>query len=158
MKIAITLTINDERYALEVEPQTTLLELLRGALHLTGTKEGCGSGDCGACIVLVDGHPINSCLLLAVDANGCQVITIEGLSSDKTLDPVQQSFIDHGAVQCGYCSPAMILSARELLDRVPAATEQDVKQALSGVLCRCGSYSKIVESVCAVSAREKERL
>jgi carbon-monoxide dehydrogenase small subunit len=158
MKIAIKLTINDERHQVEVEPQTTLLEFLRGSLHLTGTKEGCGSGDCGACIVLVDGHPINSCLMLAVDANGCQVITIEGLASDQTLDPIQQSFIDHGAVQCGYCSPAMILSAKELLSSNPNATEQEVKQALSGVLCRCGSYSKIVESVCAVSACEKERL
>ena len=121
MKIAIDLTVNGERHQVEVEPQTTLVELIRGSLHLTGTKEGCGTGDCGTCIVLVEGNPVNSCLMLAVDANGCQVTTIEGLAKDGVLHPLQQSFIENGAVQCGFCSPAMILSAKALLDRNPSA-------------------------------------
>jgi carbon-monoxide dehydrogenase small subunit len=153
VKVAIDLTVNGERHQLEVEPQTTLLEFLRERLHLTGTKEGCGTGDCGACTVLVEGNPVNSCLTLAVDANGCHVITIEGLAADGALHPLQQSFIERGAVQCGFCAPAMILSAKALLDRNPEAGEEEIKQALSGVLCRCGSYKKIIESVRAVTRR-----
>jgi carbon-monoxide dehydrogenase small subunit len=140
---------------LDVEPQITLLEVLRSSLHLTGTKEGCGTGDCGACIVLVGGVPVNSCLMLAVDARGSEITTIEGLSRDGELHPLQRSFIEKGAVQCGFCSPAMILSARALLERTPNPSEDEIKQALSGVLCRCGSYQKIVESVRAVSGSEK---
>jgi aerobic-type carbon monoxide dehydrogenase small subunit (CoxS/CutS family) len=151
VKIGIDLTVNGERHRLEVEPQTTLLELIRGSLHLTGTKEGCGTGDCGTCIVLVEGTPVNSCLMLAVDANGRQVTTIEGLAKDGTLDPLQQSFIENGAVQCGFCTPAMILSARALLDKNPKPGEEEIKQALAGILCRCGSYQKIITAVCAVS-------
>ncbi len=158
MKIGIDLTVNGELHHLEVEPQLTLLEVLRSSLHLTGTKEGCGTGDCGTCIVLVGGIPVNSCLMLAVDAHGSQVTTIEGLSEDGILHPLQQSFIEKGAVQCGFCSPAMILSAKALLDRNPTPSEDEIKRALAGVLCRCGSYKKIVESVRAVSGSEKENV
>ena len=153
MKVSIDIQVNGERYQAEVEAQTTLLEFLRGTLHLTGTKEGCGLGDCGTCIVLLDDKPVNSCLVLAVDAHGRRVTTIEGLAEDGKLHPVQQSFIDNGAVQCGFCTPAMILTTKALLDKKPDPTEGEIKQALGGVLCRCGSYQKILKSVQAVAKR-----
>ena len=153
MSVSIQLEVNDESYQVDVEPGTTLVELLRERLHLTGTKEGCGEGDCGTCIVLVNGIPVNSCLMLAVDAQGCRVTTIEGLARDGKLHPLQQSFIENGAIQCGFCTPAMILSAKALLDHNPRPSEEEIKQALSGILCRCGSYQKIVEAVRAVSGR-----
>lgn len=154
MKTTIELTVNDELRQVEVEPQTTLLEMIREGLHLTGTKEGCGMGDCGTCIVLLDGKPVNSCLILAADARGRKVTTIEGLARGTELHPLQQSFIDEGAVQCGFCSPAMILSAKALLDENPHPTEEAIKRALSGVLCRCGSYKKIIAAVKAASPKE----
>ena len=147
MNVTIDLTVNGEPYRLEVTPWTTLLELLRETLRLTGTKEGCGLGDCGNCVVLVDGNPVNSCLMLAVDANGRQITTIEGMASNGALHPLQASFIEKGAVQCGFCTPAMILSAKALLDKSPGANEEEIRRALSGVLCRCGSYTKIIEAV-----------
>lgn len=147
MNVTIDLTVNGEPYRLEVTPWTTLLELLRETLRLAGTKEGCGLGDCGNCVVLVDGNPVNSCLMLAVDANGRQITTIEGLASNGALHPLQASFIEKGAVQCGFCTPAMILSAKALLDKSPGANEEEIRRALSGVLCRCGSYTKIIEAV-----------
>ena len=147
MMVSINLTLNGERHQVDITPWITLLELLRETLHLTGTKEGCGLGECGACIVLVDGRPVNSCLMLAVDAQGRQITTIEGLASNGDLHPLQQSFIEKGAVQCGFCTPAMILSAKALLDENPDAGEEEIKQALSGVLCRCGNYKKIIEAV-----------
>ena len=147
MNVTIDLTVNGELHQLEVTPWTTLLELLRETLHLTGTKEGCGLGECGNCVVLVDGNPVNSCLMLALDANGRQITTIEGLASGEALHPLQASFIEKGAVQCGFCTPAMILSAKALLDKSPGANEEEIRRALSGVLCRCGSYTKIVEAV-----------
>jgi len=153
VSVSIQLEVNDESYRVDVEPGTTLVELLRERLHLTGTKEGCGEGDCGTCIVLVNGIPVNSCLMLAVDAQGCRVTTIEGLATDGKLHPLQQSFIENGAIQCGFCTPAMILSAKALLDHSPRPSEEEIKQALSGILCRCGSYQKIVEAVRAVSER-----
>lgn len=153
MKVSIDIYVNGERYQAEVEVQTTLLEFLRGTLHLTGTKEGCGLGDCGTCMVLLDDKPVNSCLVLAADAHGRQVTTIEGLAEDGKLHPVQQSFVDNGAVQCGFCTPAMILTTKALLDKKPDPTEAEIKQALSGVLCRCGSYQKILKSVQAVAKR-----
>jgi aerobic-type carbon monoxide dehydrogenase small subunit (CoxS/CutS family) len=156
MKTIIELTVNDEVRQAEVEPQATLLEVLRENLHLTGTKEGCGQGDCGTCIVLVDGMPVNSCLMLAADARGRRVTTIEGLQKEGKLHPLQQSFIDEGAVQCGFCSPAMILSAKALLDENPRPKEDEIKKALSGVLCRCASYKKILVAVQAVAAKGGE--
>ena len=157
MKVLIDLTVNGEVYQLEVAPQATLLELLRNQLHLTGTKEGCGLGDCGACIVLVEGKPVNSCLMLAVDAKGREVVTIEGLETNGQLHPLQQSFLDKGAVQCGFCTPAMILSAKSLLDKDPGAGEMEIKEALSGVLCRCGSYKKIIAAVMAAGGSKEEK-
>ena len=154
MKTTIELTVNDEIRQVEVEPQTTLLEVLRESLHLTGTKEGCGLGDCGTCVVLVDGEPVNSCLMLAADARGRRVTTIEGLQKEGKLHPLQQSFINEGAVQCGFCSPAMILSAKVLLDENPRPAEDEINKALSGVLCRCGSYKKIIAAVKAASPKE----
>ena len=156
MNITIDLTVNGESHRLEVTPWTTLLELLRGTLHLTGTKEGCGLGECGTCIVLVDGNPVNSCLMLAADANGQQITTIEGLASGEALHPLQASFMEKGAVQCGFCSPAMILSAKALLDKKPGASEGEIREALSGVLCRCGSYRKIIEAVRTVSQHTED--
>lgn len=158
VKIKIDLNVNGERHQAWVDPRTTLVEFLRESLHLTGTKEGCGTGDCGACTVLVEGDPVNSCLMLAVEAHGRRVTTIEGLANDGVLHPLQQSFIDRGAVQCGFCSPAMILSAKALLDRNRDPVEDDIKKALSGVLCRCGSYKKIVESVLALAGNEKKNV
>jgi carbon-monoxide dehydrogenase small subunit len=151
MKVAIHIEVNQTGYSLEVEPRTTLLELLREKLHLTGTKEGCGLGDCGTCIVLLDGIPVNACLMLAIDAQGRAVTTIEGLAAGGNLHPLQQSFIEKGAIQCGFCTPAMVLSAKALLDKKPRVTRDEIKEALSGVLCRCGSYPKIIEAVEAVS-------
>jgi carbon-monoxide dehydrogenase small subunit len=153
LKVAVRLTINGEDYQIEVEPEKTLLELLRDTLHFTGTKEGCGLGDCGTCIVLVDGKPVNSCLMLAVDARGCSITTIEGLDTQGELHPLQQSFLDKGAVQCGFCTPGMILSAKALLDKNPRPSEYEIKAALSGVLCRCGSYKKIIEAVQAAGEK-----
>jgi carbon-monoxide dehydrogenase small subunit len=124
LKAAVNLTVNGEDYELEVEPQTTLLDLLRNHLHLTGTKEGCGVGDCGTCIVLLDGEPVNSCLVLAVDAHRRRVTTIEGLEENGRLHPLQEKFLEKWAVQCGFCSPAMILSAKSLLDKHPAPGEE----------------------------------
>ena len=147
MKVSIDLTVNGERHQVDITPWITLLELLRETLHLTGTKEGCGLGECGSCIVLVDGTPVNSCLMLAVDAQGRQITTIEGLASNDDLHPLQQSFIEKGAVQCGFCTSAMILSAKALLDKNPDAGEEEIKQALSGIICRCGNYKKIIEAV-----------
>ena len=147
MKVSIDLFVNGESHRVEVEPQNTLLEVLRDKLHLTGTKEGCGMGDCGTCIVLVEGSPVNACLMLAMDARGRKVTTIEGLGAEGELHPLQEKFLEKGAVQCGFCSPAMILSAKALLDENPGAGEEEIKKALSGVLCRCGSYKKIIEAV-----------
>lgn len=151
----IELTVNAELCQLEAEPQQTLLEVLRDGLHLTGTKEGCGLGDCGTCMVLMDGKPVNACLVLAPDARHRQITTIEGLDTRGELHPLQQSFIDAGAVQCGFCTPAMILSAKALLDSNPAAGKEDIQKALSGVLCRCGSYPKVINAVLAAGEKMK---
>jgi carbon-monoxide dehydrogenase small subunit len=151
MKVSLHIRVNRADYSVEVEPRTTLLELLRESLHLTGTKDGCGRGDCGACTVLLDGIPVNACLMLAVDAQDRAVTTVEGLADGGHLHPLQQSFIEKGGIQCGFCTPAMVLSAKALLDKNPRATRDEIREALSGVLCRCGSYPKIIEAVEAVS-------
>lgn len=147
----INLTVNNQPYRLNVPPHRTLLEVIREELGLTGTKEGCGLGDCGACTVLMDGRAINSCLVLAVEANGKEITTVEGLADGDKLHPIQQAFIDHGGLQCGFCTPGMILSAKALLDKNPKPTEEEIKQAISGNLCRCTGYAKIIESIKAAA-------
>ncbi len=147
MKSFIQLTVNGQPVEALVEPNSTLVQFLREDLGLTGTKHGCGLGDCGACTVILDGQPVNSCLVLAISANGREVLTIEGLAEDGKLHPVQQAFVDKGSIQCGFCSPGMILSAKALLDTNPDPTEQEIRMAISGNLCRCTGYQKIVEAI-----------
>ncbi len=152
-KLQINLTVNGEQYELLVEPRQTLLEVLREDVGLTGTKRGCGTGDCGACTVLVDGRAVNSCLLLAVDASGKEVLTIEGLATNGRLHPIQEAFLEHGGVQCGFCTPGMIMSAKVLLDAKPKPSEEEVRYAIAGNLCRCTGYVKIVESILAAAEK-----
>lgn len=147
MKKLITLNVNGETVEAAVEPNRTLIQFLREDLGLTGTKHGCGLGDCGACTVILDGQPVNSCLVLAVQATGHDVLTIEGLAENGKLHPIQQAFVDKGAIQCGFCSPGMILSAKALLESNPRATEHEIRTAISGNLCRCTGYQKIVEAI-----------
>ena len=147
MKHKIRFTINREVKEIEVEPNKTLLKMLREDLDLIGAKEGCGAGECGACTVLVDNKPVNSCLMLAVEADGKKIITIEGLSDGINLDLLQKSFIKHNALQCGYCTPGMIISARALLDRNNNPSEEDIKEALAGNLCRCTGYQRVIDAV-----------
>jgi len=154
MKRQIRLRVNGEEVEGWVEPKRTLLDFIRDDLNLTGTKKGCDLGNCGACTVLVDGRPINSCLMLAVEAEGSEVLTIEGLAEGTKLDPIQEAFIHHGAIQCGYCTPGMILSAKALLDENPRPTEREVRIAISGNLCRCTGYKKIVEAILSLSQKE----
>ena len=151
MKQQVRMRVNGEEVVGWVEPRRTLLDFLREDLDLTGSKKGCDSGNCGACTVLMGGKPINSCLVLAVEAEGQEILTIEGISDRKKLHPLQESFIQHGAVQCGYCTPGMILSAKALLDENPHPTEEEVRVAISGNLCRCTGYKKIVEAILSLA-------
>ncbi len=153
MRHKIRITVNDEPYEVLVESRRTLLDLLREDLDLMGTKRGCDQGQCGACTVLLDGKAVNACLVLAVAAEGKKVLTIEGLAEGATLHPLQEAFINYGAVQCGYCSPGMILTLKALLDENPRPSELEVKKAIAGNLCRCGAYKKIVEAT--MNASEK---
>jgi carbon-monoxide dehydrogenase small subunit len=150
-KQLITLNVNGERSEVAVEASWTLLETVREQLRLTGTKEGCGTGDCGACSMIVDGRLITSCLMLAVQADGRQITSVEGISTNGDLDPVQRAFIDKGGVQCGYCTPGMIVAACALLDANPNPTLNDVREGLAGNLCRCTGYTRIYESVLAAA-------
>lgn len=150
MKLAVTLKINGESYELLVEPKKTLLDVLREDLGLTGTKKGCDQGDCGACTVLLHGKPVNSCLVLAVEAAGQEITTVEGLAQGDRLHPLQESFIRHGAMQCGYCTPGMLLSAKALLDKNPHPSRREVKEAIAGNLCRCTGYVKIIDAILEV--------
>jgi len=147
MKKLISLMINDREVEVAVPPNRTLADMLRQDLGLTGTKKGCDMGDCGSCTVLLDGRPVNSCLVLAVQANGRSVTTIEGVETDEGLHPIQQAFVDQGAVQCGFCTSGMILSGKSLLERNPSPSEVEVRTAISGNLCRCTGYQKIVEAI-----------
>jgi carbon-monoxide dehydrogenase small subunit len=150
-KQLIELKINGDTYEVAIDPRRTLVEVLRDDLDLTGTKESCGDGDCGACTVLMNGKPVNSCLTLALEAQGKDILTIEGVAQNGQLHPIQQAFIDHFAVQCGFCTPGMILSAKALLDRNPHPTEEEVRKAIAGNLCRCTGYVKIVEAILAAA-------
>ena len=150
-KLALTLRINGEVYEVLTEPHRMLLDVLRADLGLTGTKENCLEAECGVCTVLVDGMAVNSCILLAAECAGREITTIEGLGRGGDLHPLQQAFIDHGAVQCGYCIPGMILSAKAYLDENPAPTEAGVREALAGNLCRCTGYQKIADAVLAAA-------
>ncbi len=143
----IHLLVNGEERTVVVEDRHTLLDVLRDQLLLTGTKEGCGTGECGACTVLVDGKPVLACLTLAINASGKKITTIEGLAVGGRLSPLQRAFVDHGAVQCGFCSPGMILSATALLAKNPSPTREQIQKALEGNLCRCTGYNKIVQAI-----------
>lgn len=145
--IPIRLVVNGEARTVSVPPETTLLELLRDSLGLTGAKRGCDVGDCGACTVIVDGSPVNACLMLAAQADDREVVTIEGLATQDGLHLLQKAFEDHAALQCGYCGPGVILSAKALLDENPDPTVQEIRDALSGNLCRCTGYTKMIEAV-----------
>jgi carbon-monoxide dehydrogenase small subunit len=152
MKTIIELNVNDELFELVVEPRTTLLEVLRERLALTGTKEACGTGECGACTVLVDEKPKLACLILAAECANKRITTVEGLARDGQLTPVQQAFLEKGAVQCGFCTPGMVLTTTALLKESPDPTEYEIKKALEGNLCRCTGYNKITEAIHAAVA------
>jgi aerobic-type carbon monoxide dehydrogenase small subunit (CoxS/CutS family) len=155
----LTFQLNGRAVNLKVSPDMLLVDLLRDVLGLKGTKIGCREGECGACTVLLDGEPVNSCILPALKAQGRSVVTIEGLTgADGALDPIQQAFIDAGAVQCGFCTPGMILNAKALLGRNPDPDEEEIRQALSGVLCRCTGYQKIVQAVQTAAGRPNKNL
>ncbi len=143
----ISLIINGRQHDLAVQPNRTLADMLRYDLKLTGTKKGCEEGDCGSCTVILDGRPVNSCLVLAVQASGKSVTTIEGVETDEGLHPIQKAFVEHGAVQCGFCTSGMILSGKSLLEKNPHPGESEIRTAISGNLCRCTGYQKIVEAI-----------
>ncbi len=151
MKVAATLTVNGIAYPVELEPGTSLLTAVRDAVGLTGSKEGCDDSECGACMMLLDGEPVNSCSYLALQAEGSEVTTVEGLASGRELSPLQAAFLEHGGVQCGFCTPGMLISATALLERHPSPSADEVRIALSGNLCRCTGYDGIVKAVLAVS-------
>ena len=155
MEITIALTVNEESYDVIVRPHWTLVDVLRDRLSLTGTKKGCEGGACGCCTVLIDGEPALSCLTLAVRCRGRRITTIEGLARDGTLHPLQEAAIAYGAVQCGFCTPGWLLSAKVLLDNNPAPTREDVRDAISGNLCRCTGYRKIEDAVLAAAGRTR---
>jgi len=152
-KEIITLTVNGESYEALVKPNSTLLDVLRDQLELTGSKRGCDTGDCGSCTVIMDGRPVNACLVLALKAKGREVTTIEGLAEGTQLHPIQEAFVEYGAIQCGFCTPGMVLSAKALLDRNPKPTEEEIKSGIAGNLCRCTGYIKIVEAIQAASQK-----
>lgn len=147
MKKIVSMTINNLEYEIAVAPNRTLGDVIRYDLGLTGTKKGCDTGDCGACTVILNGDAVNSCLVLAVQADGATIETIEGVSGQDGLHPLQQAFVEKGAIQCGYCSPGMIMSAKNLLENNPNPTEQEIREGISGNLCRCTGYQKIFEAI-----------
>ena len=146
-EMEITLTVNKKKYRLKVPVNITLLDVIRERLHLTGTKEGCGKGECGACTILFNGRSANSCLILAPQADGAEITTIEGIGSVEHLHPLQKAFVEEGAIQCGFCTPGMIMSSLYLLKENPHPTEEEIREGLSGNLCRCTGYAKIIKAV-----------
>jgi len=156
VKRLIHLKVNGEPYEVAIHPHRTLAEVLREELDLIGTKEACKQGDCGSCTVIMDGKTVTSCLTLAVEAEGKDIRTIEGEAKNGKLSPVQQAFVDHGAIQCGFCTPGMVMSATALLEQNPNPTEDDVRMGIAGNICRCTGYTKIVEAILAVSEGGKK--
>ncbi len=154
---SITLTINQRNYTLDVQSHHTLLEVLRDQLDITGPKECCGVGECGACTILMNGKAVNACLILAVETDGSEIVTIEGLGGPDSLSPMQKAFVDAGAVQCGFCTPGMIMAAQYLINNNPNPTEEDVRVALAGNLCRCTGYSRIFDAVLSVSKQMQKK-
>jgi carbon-monoxide dehydrogenase small subunit len=152
----ITLNVNGNEYTLPVKPSATLLDVIREDLGLIGAKEGCGEGECGACTVIMDGKAVNACLILAVEANGKAITTIEGLADGEVLHPIQQAFVDIGGLQCGFCTPGMILSTKALLDKNQNPTDDEIRKGLEGNFCRCTGYTKIIESVRVAAQKMKE--
>jgi aerobic carbon-monoxide dehydrogenase small subunit len=152
----VQLVVNGDTHTFVVKANRLLVDLLRSELGLTGTKKGCELGDCGACTVLMDGKPVDACLVLAVEADGCGITTIEGVAQNEALDRLQESFVNNAAIQCGYCTPGMVLSAKALLTRVSHPDEQQVREAISGNLCRCTGYVNIVKAVLAAGRQEEE--
>lgn len=154
----IKFVLNGESCELQVKPWRTLLEIIREDLKLTGTKEGCGHGECGSCTVMIGGKTVNSCLVPALEADGQEILTIEGLCNGDTLHPIQEAFVEHSGMQCGFCTPGMILSAKALLDRNPDPSDTEIREAMAGNFCRCTGYTKIVESISAAArALRKEK-
>jgi carbon-monoxide dehydrogenase small subunit len=153
-KIHLSCTVNEEPQEVLVQPWQTLLEALRDELGLTGTKEGCGNGNCGACTVLINGRAINSCCMLAAEAEGQEIVTVEGLGQNERLDPLQEQFIEFSALQCGFCTPGILMSARALLNKNKTPTEHEIRLAIAGNLCRCTGYDKIVRAIQATAEKE----
>jgi carbon-monoxide dehydrogenase small subunit len=151
----IRFEVNDTEYDLDIKPYASLLDVLREDLGLTGTKEGCGEGECGACTIIMDGKAINACITLAAEANGKKILTIEGLAGAGKLHPIQEAFVEIGGLQCGFCTPGMILSTKVLLDRNPDPTDEEIRKGLEGNFCRCTGYTKIIESVKAAARKAR---
>jgi len=154
-KVKVNMVVNGNPVSIEVKPYARLLDVLREDLSLTGTKEGCGVGECGACTVIVDGETVNSCLTLAASMDGKHITTIEGLMEDEKLHPIQEAFIKHNALQCGFCTPGLILSAKALLDSNPNPTTEDIKVAISGNLCRCTGYQQVIDAIKEVAEKTR---
>lgn len=150
-EVEVDLRVNGINYQVKIAPWRTLVEVLRETLGLTGTKKSCNEGECGACTVILDGRPVTSCLVLAIDAEGKDILTIEGISEDENFHPVQESFLKHGAIQCGFCTPGMVMSAKALLDENPNPNLMETRKAISGNLCRCTGYQHIINSILAAS-------
>lgn len=150
-EVEVDLKVNGVKYQVTIPPWRTLVEVLRETLGLTGTKKSCNEGECGACTVILDGRPVTSCLVLAIDAEGKDILTIEGISEHENFHPVQESFLKHGAIQCGFCTPGMVMSAKALLDENPNPNLMEARKAISGNLCRCTGYQHIINSILAAS-------
>ena len=151
----IQFVLNGKAYELKVSPWRTLLEMIREDLQLTGTKEGCGQGECGSCTVIMGGRTVNSCLILALEADGQEITTIEGLANGDKLHPIQEAFVNQAGMQCGFCTPGMIMSAKALLDKNPSPSEKEIREGISGNFCRCTGYTKIIESIAAAAQNMK---